>query len=99
VRVNTTSKESKLTDTTTAQYVDLNTLPTYTEVDLDNRESLLAEMTKIAAGAGEYSIRGSDRADRLGCLARVSFLASRLAWLEASDMSTAQMRTAMDSRS
>lgn len=81
-----------MTNTTKgAQYVDLDALPDQTEVDLDDRSSLLVEMTKIAAGVGEYSIRGSDRADRLGCLARIGFLAARLSWLEAGDLSTEQL--------
>lgn len=81
-----------MTNTTKgAKYVDLDALPDHTEVDLYDRDNLLVELTKIAAGAGEYSIRGSDRADRLGCLARVAFLAARLSWLEASDLSTEQL--------
>lgn len=83
---------------TTERYVDLGALPAAEEVDLDDRLSLLTEMTKVAAGAGEYSIRGSDRADRLQCLARVSFLASRIAWLEANEMSTEQLRETIAAR-
>jgi hypothetical protein len=72
---------------TIPEYVDPASLPDHgDEIDLDDYAQVLAEMTKTVASAGRYGIRGDQRADRVRNLARVSFLASRLAWLEAVDM-------------
>jgi hypothetical protein len=92
VRVTTNSREHTLTTTTnTAEYVDLAALPAYAELDLDDREILLAELTKTAAGAGEHSIRSSNRAARLHDLAHIGFLAGRLAVLESVELDGDQM--------
>jgi hypothetical protein len=80
--------------TTIPEYVDVASLPDPENgdgIDLDNYGEVLAEMTKTAADAGRYGIRGKERADRIRNLARVSFLANRCAWLEASDLQQEQL--------
>lgn len=51
-------------------------------LDLDSKEAMLDELAYIINDVSEYGIRGVGRGDRLVYLARVSFLASRIAWLE-----------------
>lgn len=79
------------TTTNTAEYVDLTALPSYAELDLDDREILLAELTKTVASAGRYGIRSPNRAIRLRDLGRTAFLAGRLAALEATELDGEQM--------
>lgn len=61
------------------------------EYDLDDPTSMLAELVETVNSTSAYGIRGDNRADRIRCLARVSFIASRMAWLEAGAQANEEM--------
>lgn len=78
-----------MSTSTTDRYIDPNSITQDINADLDygNPAALLDELTLIACGQGDHSIRGTSRADRIHLLGRVTHLVGRLIWLESTAMS------------
>jgi len=62
-------------------------------LDMDSLDAVLTELIDTVTDTSDYGLRSPNRYDRMRQLARISFLASRAAWLEACDMKRADQIT------